>query len=180
MPRKLPGIGLQETVFFSLKLFQREFYNTQLQHGDGAVGARAVGFSAQWVGFLSPQSSSSLELQCPNQLGLAGQKEAEVTLQVGSCPRQYQSQRTDTAGGRLSQGVLLCHLVFVPWAVWSSLEAAVLGWGFSIILFSLFLGSPQRIQYLFTLWLLLLSRLSLFSFLVNLFFHLYLLTFISP
>lgn len=46
MPRKLP-MSLRNCNFFSPELFQREFHNTQPQHRAGAVGARAVGFSAQ-------------------------------------------------------------------------------------------------------------------------------------
>lgn len=114
-----------------------------------------------------------------NWLWLAKKKQRKWHCRLGAAPDSTSPRELTLQGEGWAKGSFsailslspgLCGLLWrLPyWDGASPSSCFLCSWG------------VHRIQYLFTLWLLLLSRLSLFSFLVNLFFHLYLLTFISP
>lgn len=113
MPRKLPGIVLQETAFFSIQNCFRGNFAIHSCCAELELLGPGLWILVPSESVFFPQKQQQLGTAVPKPTGSGWPKRSRGTdMEVGSCPRQCQSQGIDTAGGRLSQVGLLHHLVF--------------------------------------------------------------------
>lgn len=166
--------------FLNPKVFQREFHNTQLQCRAGAVGARTVGISAQWVSFLSPKAAATRNCSAQtNWVWLAKKKQRSWHCRLGvppssASPRELTLQGESWARWGFSAILSLCprpcsllwRLLY--WMVYSPPSCLLCSWG------------VHRIQYLCTCDYCCYLGCGYFVFSKLLIFHLHLLTFVSP